>query len=377
MFDGVETRRLPLLPRTIAADTIRQLATSGHVVRIATAPYSYPEGAAERDNASRPLNEGKNPAVQRLDFRFDDPDQMPAAMSAVAANFSVRPLGGSPFRSSVRAARLRNVGLFLISMTDSEVVSEDRLGFFSINVAPGGPFEARVEGATEKFDIGDAYVALPEDAFHLRVADQTPMLVMNVFRRRLDDYAHTRSGGQDETQTTLPNRLRLSQPAGQTFRRFLSFLWHEAQSGSPLLRSERSTTELEDALLDSLLLTASVGHCGTPARLPEASVRRGTDYIMGNLDRALSVGRIAMAAGVHGRTLQRAFRARFGVGVMEYVRDCRLDRARETLLVSDPAATTVTDVAVASGFSHLGRFAAAYARRFGELPSETLAKRGA
>lgn len=323
-----------------------------------------------------PSNEGRHPAMNRFNIRFDDPDHMPAAMSAVAANFSVRPVRPGPFRSHVRAARLRDIGLFRITMTESAVISDDRLGFFSINVVSRGPFQARVNGAREHFDSNDAYVVRPEDAFSLRMPGHEGMLVMNVFRRRLEEYAHARSGGIQEMRAKLPNRLGLSQPAGRTFRRFLGFLWHEAQSGSPLLHSERATAELEDALLDSLLLTADGGQSDAAAHLPEARLRRATDFIMANLDSALSVGRIAAAAGVHGRTLQRAFRDRFGVSVMEYVRDCRLDRAREMLLVSDPASTTVTDVAVASGFSHLGRFAAIYARRFGELPSETLATRG-
>ena len=50
----------------------------------------------------------------------------------------------------------------------------------------------------------------------------------------------------------------------------------------------------------------------------------------------------------------------------------RLSRARQQLLVPNDA-TSVTSVAVAHGFSQLGRFAAQYRQQFGELPSETLA----
>jgi AraC-like DNA-binding protein len=198
------------------------------------------------------------------------------------------------------------------------------------------------------------------------------LLVMNVFRSRLDEYALARSGGEAGERPTLPNRLSLLRPAARSFRRFLSFLWHEAQGDSPLLESERATSELEDALLESLFLAADSEQSGPTVHLPDAPLGRAVDYIMANLDRPLSVGRIAAASGVHGRTLQRAFRARFGASVTEYVRGCRLDRAHAVLLASDPAVTTVTDVAVANGFSHLGRFSAAYMRRFSELPSETL-----
>jgi len=50
------------------------------------------------------------------------------------------------------------------------------------------------------------------------------------------------------------------------------------------------------------------------------------------------------------------------------LRGVRLELARRML--ADPAAlTTVADAAMEAGFSHLGRFAADYRRRFGELLS--------
>jgi adenylate cyclase len=60
-----------------------------------------------------------------------------------------------------------------------------------------------------------------------------------------------------------------------------------------------------------------------------------------------------------------------GMTPMGWVRQARLSHARRALLSSDER-TTVSSVAVGSGYSQLGRFAAEYSRRFGELPSETL-----
>jgi tetratricopeptide (TPR) repeat protein len=53
------------------------------------------------------------------------------------------------------------------------------------------------------------------------------------------------------------------------------------------------------------------------------------------------------------------------------MRRLRLSRARQQLLSADRDAN-VTDVAMASGFTQLGRFAAYYRQQFGELPSQTL-----
>ena len=51
--------------------------------------------------------------------------------------------------------------------------------------------------------------------------------------------------------------------------------------------------------------------------------------------------------------------------------DCRLDRARRSLLSGDPG-SLVTGVALASGFGDVSHFSAKYRVKFGEAPSETL-----
>ncbi|WP_410468237.1 helix-turn-helix domain-containing protein [Amycolatopsis methanolica] len=60
---------------------------------------------------------------------------------------------------------------------------------------------------------------------------------------------------------------------------------------------------------------------------------------------------------------------------MAYLQNVRLDRAHQDLLDTDPSRTTVTHVASRWGFTHLGRFAAAYRARYEEPPSRTLQRR--
>ena len=238
--------------------------------------------------------------TDRFDFRFRDPDQMPVAMGAVATNFSIHPLGHDPFRADVHGARLRDVGLFRIGITKSEVVSDEQLGYFSVTIALRDLFEAQVGRETERFADSIAHFAHPEDAFRLRMPRPGEALVMNVFRERFDEYDRARRGGAGEGRSTLPSRLQLLHPAGRTFRRFLSFLWAETQSDSPLLESERAVTELEDALLESLLLASDHEQLGLTEFGLEARWRRAVDFIMANLDGPLSVGTHRRR---HGHTL--------------------------------------------------------------------------
>ncbi len=106
-----------------------------------------------------------------------------------------------------------------------------------------------------------------------------------------------------------------------------------------------------------------------------AYVHEAVDFIMANLTESLSVDEIAAAAGVSKRTLHAAFQVNFGLSVMTFVIQRRLRQANQQLLDADVDSTTVTDIAMNSGFLHLGRFSSAYRKRFGEYPSETLQRR--
>jgi AraC-like DNA-binding protein len=78
---------------------------------------------------------------------------------------------------------------------------------------------------------------------------------------------------------------------------------------------------------------------------------------------------IAAAAGVPARTLETHFKAYLGTTPLGWLRHARLARAREELLRNRSAG--VTEIALASGFNQLGRFARDYRALYGERPSDT------
>lgn len=97
-------------------------------------------------------------------------------------------------------------------------------------------------------------------------------------------------------------------------------------------------------------------------------------YVEEHADAELTPELLARVGCVSVRTLHAAFADRLGVPPMAYVRTVRLAKVRAELLAGDPDALRVTDVATRWGFFHQSRFAQQYRERFGELPSETLAR---
>jgi AraC-like DNA-binding protein len=102
-----------------------------------------------------------------------------------------------------------------------------------------------------------------------------------------------------------------------------------------------------------------------------ADLARVLGWLRGHLSEPIDLERLALIAGVRPRTLETHFRAFLGATPLGWVRRMRLAHARRELERAR-ADATVTDVALASGFTQLGRFAASYRGVFGEAPSMTL-----
>jgi AraC-like DNA-binding protein len=104
-----------------------------------------------------------------------------------------------------------------------------------------------------------------------------------------------------------------------------------------------------------------------------AVVRRAVDFIERHAGEPIDVGDIATAAGIGPRGLQHSFRKHLGTTPRTRLLTTRLERAHRDLREGDPSrGETVAAVARRWGFTHLGRFGAAYRDRFGCAPSETL-----
>ena len=102
-----------------------------------------------------------------------------------------------------------------------------------------------------------------------------------------------------------------------------------------------------------------------------ADLARVLGWLRGRLSEPIDLERLASIAGVRPRTLETHFKSFLGTTPLGWVRRMRLAQARRELERAR-ADATVTDVALASGFTQLGRFAAIYRGAFGETPSMTL-----
>jgi AraC-like DNA-binding protein len=133
---------------------------------------------------------------------------------------------------------------------------------------------------------------------------------------------------------------------------FTDLFAHSALAGLPHSYSARLARERTAASPGTLLRAEAFlhAHAGEPLRMEQ----------------------VAAAAGCSLRALQLAFRRFRDTTPWAALQEIRLERARDELARDAPVAA----VAVRWGFSCGGRFAAAYRRRFGELPAATRRRGG-
>jgi len=146
--------------------------------------------------------------------------------------------------------------------------------------------------------------------------------------------------------------------------------------GQQWLRHPAAYAAMEEFLLSAF--TSMLRERDDGQRLPERGdercLRRAKDYMHAHPERAPTLAEIARHACVCPRTLEAVFKRHGEVSPLAYARRRRLDAVHEALRAAsrEGGAAKVTEIALAHGFLHMGRFAAQYRGQFGCSPSETL-----
>jgi len=172
--------------------------------------------------------------------------------------------------------------------------------------------------------------------------------------------------------------LDLQNGPGTSWRRLVQFLLAELSPTSAYLGSAAARRCLEDTIIQTLLFVQPHNYSAAlraeaPPMAPR-HVRRVEELIAQNPALPHRLADLAEQVGVSIRALQAGFQRFRGMTPTQFTLQKRLEKAHADLLRADQPAR-VTEIALAAGFGHLGRFAQAYRERYGEHPSETLARR--
>lgn len=136
---------------------------------------------------------------------------------------------------------------------------------------------------------------------------------------------------------------------------------------TPLLRTMYLECRAIDMVTEVLAAVADDSVAGRRMPAPRDCRRAQAvrDFLEANLDRSFSLGTIARELGLSVTALQRHFRAIHGTTVFDYLRDRKMERARQAL---EAEGATVAEAAYRAGYASAANFATAFKRRYGISP---------
>ena len=247
--------------------------------------------------------------------------------------------------------------------------------FFNVQVQLSGAVETRCGTQTESIAQGEAAVLSPREYVSMNWDSDSSMLIYCIKRSLVERKLESLLGRHLPDLIVFDAKMSKDKANGAGWLRGLQFLLNELDNSSAFLNCVQAVESYEESLVLSLLhnqphnYTAEL-YDDTPSIAP-AHVKRVEQHIHAHAEQAITIEELARVSQTSVRSLFAGFKQYRGISPMKYLRDVRLDKARSALLDALPS-TSVTEVANRWGFVQLGRFAAAYQQRFGELPSETL-----
>ena len=143
----------------------------------------------------------------------------------------------------------------------------------------------------------------------------------------------------------------------------------DGQAEAPWVEGRQILTDLISYWL--LAMNRSAGRRPS-LRARDVAVRKSLEFMEQADWTSFSLTTLQRSIKVSQRTLEYAFRERFGMTPAAFMKARRLSLVRSELARAASGETTVGAAMAKVGFSHVGQFASDYRRAFRELPSETL-----
>jgi AraC-like DNA-binding protein len=247
--------------------------------------------------------------------------------------------------------------------------------FYLVQIPLEGVDAVKVGSSEAISHKGCATVHSPHHHLRMCWSSECKKLVVRIDKNVFERQAVSLTGGPLRGELEFDLKMDVESGQGASWGRLAANFVDEIQRTPSILKSPIIAAQFEQLLMTSLLewqpnshLTAYREQQGT--KLPRY-VRITEEYIEAHCHLPISLENLVSVSGVSGRTLFAGFRKFRGISPMSHLRNIRMLRVRREL-EKPSTAGSVTEVATSWGFYELGRFAAAYKKRFGEHPSDTL-----
>lgn len=329
----------------------------------------------------RVRSRGVPPALTEHEIFYTEDTREAGELLGRALSPGTLRLGGletERFAASLHGVRLREVSMLHLDLGIAATLDIPSTGpYFSVHMPTSGRAVCRCDGTTFEANPIHALVTSPGMALTMDFSYDSPQLVIRIEQQALERHLTRLLGGSLDKPIVFDPEMDLTTDAAMRWNGAIQLLHTEVYYADSLVQRGQGIGPMEELLMSTLLLLQRSNHYDHLVLPTEQAgrrvVRESLDYIEAHLCEHVTMSDIAGSVHMSVRAVQLGFREELGTTPMHYLRDRRLERAREELvdaMASD--GVTVTDVAQRWGFTHLGSFAVLYRKRWGESPSQTL-----
>lgn len=249
---------------------------------------------------------------------------------------------------------------------------------YGVHLPLGGNIELRNGNHILQCAAGRTAVVSPANRVGATMSGDCKRLLINISCDALTKHLATMIGDLPDERLLFVHDAAPSEAHSRRLANAVAYAAREFERKDSIDGNDIVVTQFEQFIM-TLLLMSQPNNYSEALNRPDNGVRpkdvkRAIDYIHANLGNAITLEDLVAAAQVPGRTLYQHFQDFVGATPMGYIKRARYERVHDDLAQRSDH-NTVTEIAGHWGFNHMGRFAAEYRHRFGELPSVTARKR--
>ncbi|EFL52533.1 transcriptional regulator, AraC family [Solidesulfovibrio fructosivorans JJ]] len=312
-------------------------------------------------------------------FETNSPDDVNAALSENFRNGHIDVVNKKKFKMIYNHVKIGHVSFnAAASSAGFHIHAAIDIKSFVLIFVTHGRLEARIKGKTS--------LCIPDKLASLLDFDQPSVIAVEPFYNNMTvRFARVAVERMLEKLTGKPlrhalrfaNQIDLSQPGPKRLLAIINQVAALYEHDTALAQEPLLVGQYEQLLLTALLTCLEHNARGAllapPLPAPPKVVALVENFLEANADKPLNLGDLADLTNMSARSIQLAFKKHRGYSPSRFLRECRLSRARDLLRCAAPG-TSVLSVSLACGFASQSLFSRLYRERFGEKPSESVAR---
>lgn len=260
-----------------------------------------------------------------------------------------------------------STGRFSQAMRMTGILSNSRWCLGYLLATDGSAF-----GFHQTFGAGDLAIAAPGEDRYITFRDNTEYFATMIDPQELQNFLAPSPGAYDSLLKHKLSILHAAPAAAKANVTNLRPLLDALIEQGPAMPDDAAAFYRRNILEQLTAPLCNMTHYRGAHLVSQDKLVRDIEYFLDQAGpRPVHVSELCEVFHVHPRKLHRAFQDVLGTPPISYLRKKRLNDVH-TALRKGGLGVTIRNTATAHGFIELGRFADAYRRMFGELPSQTL-----